>query len=342
MRKECTSQKVNIETYFEEFCGGQNSSSEMQPGSHDIKFHKGNIKLLTRTEEKREILKPYKNNKSNLPMAKELSGDDLKKAEQAIFELSKQLNKEFSEHDEGENMAMLSIEEQPKSRQGNIKWILKVAAVSILISAALDAFPLIMQVCASASTCNRIQTMTLSQIDRVTGQMNGETLNSESLSTDESLFSVAINHAHKAAELTQTAKTTEDWQNVEKYWLKSIQALEQISNDSHLREKVDDRLTIYQRNRSYAREEFDTFREAVNAAEEASEIVNFANGPEEWGKAVEKWREAIELMYMVSVDSPNYQIAQAKLAEYALKFAYAQNSYLDSIGQSSSLSLGQS
>jgi hypothetical protein len=330
MRKEIMSSKVNIEKYFEDFCGEDDSVIETPEVKITPHESEGYLRIFKQSKTE-NVLKDYRKNGAASLMIKEINRDQFEREKKAIFELSQQIFDNTSVENNEDDLAMINLEPEQGGKPRNMQWLIKIAAISVLISAALDVFPMVMIACNAANTCNQIQTMALSQINRVTEIVKRQSISLDDAHNTELIFSSAINYAYKAAELTQTATTTQDWQTVEKYWLKSIQALEQIPEDSDLIEKVNTRLELYQKNRLYARGEFDTFREAVNAAEEASSMVKIANSAEEWNLAVETWREALELMNMVSRNSPNYALAQEKLAEYALKFAYTQNKYLDSV-----------
>ncbi|TVQ21330.1 MAG: hypothetical protein EA367_06195 [Leptolyngbya sp. DLM2.Bin15] len=140
----------------------------------------------------------------------------------------------------------------------------------------------------------------------------------------------AMKFAYTAAELTQSATTEEDWQQVILFWRRAIDELEPIQAKSPFFDQAQERRQTYQDNFDYAQgeREMAPFRLAVNAAETASEMATSARTTEDWAEAAAKWQEALSHMDAVSPQSSRYGVAQAKRAEYATKFAYAQTRYL--------------
>jgi outer membrane protein OmpA-like peptidoglycan-associated protein len=68
----------------------------------------------------------------------------------------------------------------------------------------------------------------------------------------------------------------------------------------------------------------DTFRDAVNSAQNAAVLVQNAKTAADWNKAANKWQEAIELMKEVPESSANYQIAQQRVGQYQKNLNYAE------------------
>lgn len=140
----------------------------------------------------------------------------------------------------------------------------------------------------------------------------------------------AMKFAYTAAELTQSATTEEDWQQVILFWRRAIDELQPIQADSPFFDRAQERRQTYEDNFAYAQGELEMapFRMAVIAAEAASEMAISARTTEDWAEAATKWQEALGHMDAVSSRSARYAVAQAKRAEYATKFAYAQTRYL--------------
>lgn len=68
----------------------------------------------------------------------------------------------------------------------------------------------------------------------------------------------------------------------------------------------------------------DTFREAVNKAIYAANLTQSAKSPDEWKIVLSQWQAAIALMKTVPSSSPNYIVAQQKIAEYQKNLNYAE------------------
>lgn len=79
-----------------------------------------------------------------------------------------------------------------------------------------------------------------------------------------------------------------------------------------------------------------SFREAVNAATQAAELVQSAQTAEEWQKVIDSWQIAINLMSDMPPTHPNYRIAQDKVLEYQSYLDYAQKNYQQLAGPPSS------
>lgn len=71
-------------------------------------------------------------------------------------------------------------------------------------------------------------------------------------------------------------------------------------------------------------DEADAFREAVNAAQNASNLAQEANTPADWQAVANSWARAIELMEQVPETDPNYEVAQDRAVAYQPNLAYAQ------------------
>ncbi len=66
------------------------------------------------------------------------------------------------------------------------------------------------------------------------------------------------------------------------------------------------------------------FRDAVNAATQASQLTQTASTKEEWQAVADGWQQAMTLMQQVPASDPNYAIAQDRAVGYQPNLAYAQ------------------
>lgn len=151
-----------------------------------------------------------------------------------------------------------------------------------------------------------------------------------SQTADEAAFAKSARSAYTAAEMTQTARTSEDWQLVISFWQDAITTLNTIPSSSAAFSSAQPKIREYQANAAYAESELAMapFRLAVATAEVASELAQSARTHDDWSVIAAKWDEALTLMGQVSDQHERYDVAQQKLAEYATKFAYAQQRYL--------------
>lgn len=68
----------------------------------------------------------------------------------------------------------------------------------------------------------------------------------------------------------------------------------------------------------------DHFREAISRATSAFAIGQTAQSKDDWSLAARHWRQSIQLMQQVPVDSTNFETAQIKIQEYQNHLAAAQ------------------
>ncbi|NET87077.1 MAG: peptidylprolyl isomerase [Kamptonema sp. SIO1D9] len=155
------------------------------------------------------------------------------------------------------------------------------------------------------------------------------TVSAEADVPDTEAFRVAVNHAMTAANLTQEAKTTEEWDRVASEWQQAIALLKIVQNDDHNYPLAQEKIGEYQEYLNYAQDNatqaVDAFRVAVNNAMEAANLTQTAQNSEEWQKVASHWQEAIALMKAVEKNDPNYPVAQEKIAEYQNYLNYAKN-----------------
>jgi predicted aspartyl protease len=66
------------------------------------------------------------------------------------------------------------------------------------------------------------------------------------------------------------------------------------------------------------------YKQALDAAYSAATISQSAQSADDWQLVISRWQEAIALLEAVSSSSPNYAIAQSKIAEYKRNLNIAQ------------------
>lgn len=66
------------------------------------------------------------------------------------------------------------------------------------------------------------------------------------------------------------------------------------------------------------------FRDAVNAATQASTLAQTASTAAQWQEVADAWEEAITLMQQVPDTDPNYATAQDRAVAYQPNLAYAR------------------
>jgi parvulin-like peptidyl-prolyl isomerase len=141
-------------------------------------------------------------------------------------------------------------------------------------------------------------------------------------------FRTAVNHAMRAAMLTQTAQSQSEWQLVIRNWQSAIALMQKVPNESSERPVARAKISEYQKNLDYARgmvsKSVDAFHEAVYNATSAANLTQTAQSPQEWDTVAERWQKAIAFMQAVPSDSRNYQIARSRVSEYQRNLEYAK------------------
>jgi len=149
---------------------------------------------------------------------------------------------------------------------------------------------------------------------------------------EKEAFRVAVNHAMRAATLTQSAQSAEDWQRVSSHWKDAIALMDRVPSDSADSEVASSKAVEYQQYLDYAQQRagmsVNAFREAVNNAMSAANLTQSAQSVAEWETVVGRWQKAVELMQAVPSDHPKYELAQTKAVEYQQNLEYAQSRVL--------------
>lgn len=231
---------------------------------------------------------------------------------------------------------------QPQVRQ---RWrpLLLILLVSGLSYGSFNAF----RYCQNTSACDRVNQavgrfsqLAIAQIDTWRAAIASRNMvalgfrplkiTAESLPQPQTLeitdpaFRAGLHEANQAAILTQTAVQTEEWEQVAYHWEQAIAHLENVADDSGFKSIAQQKIDTYYGNLDYAYSEFDTFREAVNAAMQAATMTQTATTQADWQDVAQTWTVAISLMKSVTPESPYHFFAQFKIDEYTHNLVYAE------------------
>jgi hypothetical protein len=172
-----------------------------------------------------------------------------------------------------------------------------------------------------------LQLATVSFLCLVTGGWGGfqlsNSLNSSSVLSAENTkndpFYDAITQATKAANLTQTAQTPREWQQVSQFWINAIALLKSIPENHPQFTLATQKVKEYESNLNYSRKNSEnrqnSFRLAVNHAINAANLTQTASSSQEWETVIKHWQNAISLMKAVKPNHPHYFMAQEKTLE---------------------------
>jgi len=92
------------------------------------------------------------------------------------------------------------------------------------------------------------------QLDYATAQGQSLAMTTKVLAEQDQIFRVAVRAAIDAAELTQSARTPQEWQEVVNHWQAAIEGMSQISVQSPHYAIAQDRLSTYTQNLNYAQQ----------------------------------------------------------------------------------------
>ncbi|OCR01539.1 hypothetical protein BCD67_18785 [Oscillatoriales cyanobacterium USR001] len=87
-------------------------------------------------------------------------------------------------------------------------------------------------------------------------------------------FYEAVNFANKAANLTQTAKSKAEWDEVAGYWVQAVAWMQAVSPNSPKRAFAEKKVIEYMRYLNYAQQQATTVRSQVNSASFSSDILD--------------------------------------------------------------------
>ncbi|MDY6785842.1 MAG: YncE family protein [Cyanobacteriota bacterium] len=129
-------------------------------------------------------------------------------------------------------------------------------------------------------------------------------------------FYDGLNRALAAAQATQTAKTSEEWDTVAQKWQQAVAAMESVPSDNRDYRLAQRRIREYQSNIEYAQKMPNYFGKGVRYAMEAVELGQTAKTQGQWQEAAQTWQRAIASMESVAPNRPQFAIAQQKVTEY--------------------------
>lgn len=157
-------------------------------------------------------------------------------------------------------------------------------------------------------------------------------------------FQNALDTGMSAAKLAQSAQSKEEWKLVSSRWQSAIKLLKAVPNSSQNHAKAQKKLTEYQKYLVYAQQQGKSKAKLTSAANPSSSptpqtvnvqdaldtgmgaavITQSAQSQDDWNLVVNRWQTALNLLKAVPSSSPDYAIAQKKIAEYQRNLAYAQ------------------
>lgn len=333
-------EKVDIDIYFSDLDDYTKSLSKSDSQAPSPMLYSAVVEeQRTSSRYKGFSLQPYINQRSMLVQQREFSQFELESAYNAVRKLRDQLQNEHNSSLEQEQwvgvseMIEISDGSTPrKIRHRAFLGMIALAFTTIAIAVTTKENARLVDWCDREELCSRITTELTTAVQpliaitksNAIAEMLGERVNNS--------FFTGLEYAYSAAEITQSAQTEEEWQQVIQHWELALKNLSYIASDSDLYREAQDKSALYRRNLAYAQQELAMvpFRNSVKAAEHASKLVQNAKTEEEWQLAVGEWQKALTNMQAVSHRNGRYDVAQDKLVEYSTKFAYAQKRYLDS------------
>lgn len=276
--------------------------------------------------ESRVPLKPYVHESEILIHHRQFNNRELESASNALKALKSQLEEEC---EVPQACVTLSPQKQPKVRFNRGGLLLKLTAVACGTALTLNYSQIFAQEWAAFDGYAALKQV--SENAQAYWQQPSVAQESQPDSNQEH-FRKALNAAAAAAEATQVASTPEEWQAVSNQWKVAIAHLQAIPADHPLHSEAKNRLKRYQTGLAYASQEIESFREGVNVAFQAAQLVQTAHTRSDWQTVARTWQQAIKLMQAVPQSSPNYSMAQEKVAEYAANAVYAQE-HLEKLSQ---------
>jgi tetratricopeptide (TPR) repeat protein len=155
----------------------------------------------------------------------------------------------------------------------------------------------------------------------------------ESMSAEENPdpVSEAVAQATAAANLTQTASTWEEWHRVAQHWQEAIARLETVSREHYHWDFAQQRIPDYQKNLTYARQQFDRLdplKPALNKGGRASQLTRVAVDKRDWTEGVQAWQDAIAQLQIIPPTYPNSSLLQQKRVEYERNLTFSQQQLL--------------
>ena len=140
-------------------------------------------------------------------------------------------------------------------------------------------------------------------------------------------FNQATQKAKKAANLTQTAKSYDQWNQVLNLWQEAITLLNTISESHPQSSLARQKSTEYKTNLDYSQQQViknDPFSQGMAKAEETVQLQPYAILEADWNQVARSWQEAINFLKNVSENHPQKDLANQKISEYSKNLTYAK------------------
>ncbi|CAD5980344.1 hypothetical protein [Planktothrix agardhii] len=161
--------------------------------------------------------------------------------------------------------------------------------------------------------------------------------NTEDNQDETNYFRYAIETATKAANLAQTAKTSDEWKTVADEWKNAIASMQSVPDSSENYVLAQDRVQQYQNNLEYSQKNANPqpknpsvkapeiyFQQGLNEANTAAFLAQTSKSKDEWEFVASQWEKAIENMKAVSTSDINYSKAQQRVIQYQKNLDYAR------------------
>ncbi|VXD17503.1 hypothetical protein [Planktothrix paucivesiculata] len=161
--------------------------------------------------------------------------------------------------------------------------------------------------------------------------------NNEENQDETNYFGEAIETATKAANLAQTAKTSDEWKTVADEWKNAIELMQSVPDSSENYVLAQDRVQQYQNNLEYSQKNANPqpknpsvqppeiyFQQGLNEANTAAFLGQTSKSKDEWEFVASQWEKAIENMKAVSTSDINYGKAQQRVIQYQKNLDYAR------------------
>ena len=173
---------------------------------------------------------------------------------------------------------------------------------------------------------------TSTETEAITEVPNEAPPQSEISTTDTTSWDEVFQEAGRLSEtaqgLAENALSPDVWSLIAGRLERSIQLYESIPESNSNYSKAQEAVETLKRQLFYAQKgqtvPADTFPQAINAATKAANLTQTAQSTSDWEEVVTTWQESIELLQLVSEDSPNIETARAKITEYEKNLQYAQ------------------
>ncbi len=154
---------------------------------------------------------------------------------------------------------------------------------------------------------------------------------SQSAEENPDPVSEAVAEATVAANLTQNARTWEEWHRVAQHWQEAIAQLETVSREHYHWDFAQQRLPVYHKNLTYARQQFDRLdplKPALTKGGRASQLTRIAVDKQDWTEGVQAWKDAVAQLQIIPSTYPQYSLVQQKRVEYERKLTFSQEQLL--------------